>query len=91
MYFDFNRNKYVQSTKWEFYTINSANVENFRMGVGYRDRVGISLQWRHNERDGVSNHQPNDCSLNRLFRRNSKETSKLRVTGLCAVNSPVTG
>ena len=25
------------------------------------------------------------------FRRKSKETSKLRVTGLCAGNSPVTG
>ena len=20
-----------------------------------------TLQWRHNERDGVSNHQPHDC------------------------------
>ena len=40
------------------------------------------LQWRHNERDGVSNHQPHDCLLNRLFRRRSKKTSKLRVTGL---------
>ena len=49
------------------------------------------LQWRHNERDGVSNHHPDDCLLNRLFRRRSKETSKLRVTGLCAGNSPVTG
>ena len=28
-----------------------------------------SLQWRHNEHDGVSNHQPYDCLLNRLFRR----------------------
>ena len=27
----------------------------------------------------------------RLFRRRSKKTSKLRVTGLCAGNSPVTG
>ena len=26
------------------------------------------LQWRHNERDGVSNHQPHDCLLNRLFK-----------------------
>ena len=26
------------------------------------------LQWRHNERDGVSNHQPQDCLLNRLFK-----------------------
>ena len=49
------------------------------------------LQWRHNERDGVSNHQPHDCLLNGLFRRRSKKTSKLRVTGLCAGNSPVTG
>ena len=31
------------------------------------------------------------CFLNRLFRRTSKKTSKLRVTGLCARNSPVTG
>ena len=53
--------------------------------------IWISLQWRHNERDGVSNHQPHDCLLNRLSRRRSKKISKLRVTGLCAGNSPVTG
>ena len=50
-----------------------------------------SLQWRHNEHDSVSNHQPHDCLLNRLFGRRSKKTSKLRGTGLCAGNSPVTG
>ena len=50
-----------------------------------------SLRWRHNERDGVSNHQPHDCLLNRLFRHRSKKTSELRVTGLCVGNSPVTG
>ena len=50
-----------------------------------------SFQWRHNGRDSVSNHQPNDCLLNRLFRRRSKKTSKLRVTGLCAGKSPGTG
>ena len=50
-----------------------------------------SLRWRHNGRDSVSNHQPHDCLLNRLFRRRSKKTSKLRATGLCAVNSPGTG
>ena len=49
------------------------------------------LQWRHNERNSVSHHQPHDCLLNRLFRRRSKKTSKLRVTGLCAGNSPGTG
>ena len=51
----------------------------------------IALQWRPNECNGVSNHQPLDCLLNRLLRRNVKKTSKLRVTGLCLGNSPVTG
>ena len=50
-----------------------------------------SLQWRNNERHGVSNHQPHECLLNRLFKRKSKKTSKLRVTGLCEGNSPVNG
>ena len=50
-----------------------------------------SLQWRHNEHDSVLNHQSHDCLLNRLFRRRSKKTSKLRVTGLCVGNSPETG
>ena len=53
--------------------------------------IGIPLRWRHNGRDSVSNHQPHDCLLNRLFRRRSTKTSKLRVTSLCAGNSPVTG
>ena len=47
--------------------------------------------WRHNGHDGVSNHPPRDCLLNRSFRRRIKKTSKLRATGLCAGNSPVTG
>ena len=53
--------------------------------------ITVALQWRHNGRDSVSNHQPHDCLLNRLCRRRSKKTSKLSVTGLCAVNSPGTG
>ena len=57
----------------------------------------LSLQWRHNEHDGVSNHQPHDCLLNCIFRRRWKKTSKRRVTGLCEgihqwpVNSPHKG
>ena len=47
-----------------------------------------TIQWRHNDHDGVSNHQPHGCLLNRLFRRRSKGTSKLRVTGPCVGNSP---
>ena len=49
------------------------------------------LPWRHNDHDGVSNHQSHGCLLNRLFRHRSKKTSMLRVTGLCAGNSPGTG
>ena len=51
----------------------------------------LPLRWRHNGLDSVSNNQPHDCLLNRLFRRRSKKTSKLRVTGLCVGNSPGTG
>ena len=50
-----------------------------------------TLQWRHNQRDCVLNHQPQHCLLNRLFKAQIKETSKLRTTGLCEGNSPVTG
>ena len=42
-----------------------------------------TLRWCHNGRVGVSNHLPHDCLLNCSFRRRSKKTSKLRVTGLC--------
>ena len=50
-----------------------------------------TLRWRPNGRDSVWNHQPHGCLLNRLFRRRSKKTSKLRATGLCAGNSAGTG
>ena len=51
----------------------------------------LTLLRRHNDRDGVSNHQPHDCLLNRLFRRRSKKISKLSVTDLCEENSPESG
>ena len=54
----------------------------------HRDVLGTTLQWRHNDHGSVSNHQPHGCLLNRLFRRRSKKTSKLRGTGLCVGNSP---
>ena len=40
--------------------------------------------------DGVSHHRCLDCLLSRLFRRKSKNTSRLRVTSLCQGNSMVT-
>ena len=51
----------------------------------------MTLQWRHNEYDGVSNHQPHDCLHNGLLRRTTKKAPKLRITGLCEGNSPVAG
>ena len=58
------------------------------MGLG---KTHGTLHWRHNGRNGVSNHQSLNCLPNRLFRRRSKITSKLRVIGLCVENSPMTG
>ena len=52
------------------------------------DGMQLTLQWRYNDHNGFSNHQPHGCLLNRLFRRRSKKTSKLRVTDLCVGNSP---
>ena len=51
----------------------------------------LILRWRRNERDGVSNHQPHQCLLNRIFSHRWKKISKLRFTGLCEGNSPVAG
>ena len=60
------------------------------MELSHRSRkyCDVSLQWRHNERDGVSNHPNFDCLLNLFLRRRSKKTSKLRVTGLYEGNLP---
>ena len=60
---------------------------NVRRSAG-RVPVPFTLQWRHNDHDDVSNHQPHGCLRNRLFRRRSKKTSKFRVTGFCVMNSP---
>ena len=40
--------------------------------------IDISLQWRHHERDGVSNRRRLDCLLNRLFRRWSKKRAQIK-------------
>ena len=44
----------------------------------------FTLLWRHNEGVGVSNHQPHDCLLNRLFKAQIKLNIKaLRHWPLC--------
>ena len=73
---------------WKAMASSEIEVSQSLIHRGYQSYIDPSLQWRHNGRDGVSNHRPRHCLLNRLFR--SKKTSKLRVTGLCVGNSPVT-
>ena len=53
-------------------------------------RAYLTLQWRHNGHDDISNHRHLDCVCNRLFRHRLKKTSKLHVTGLCNGNSLMT-
>ena len=81
----------VKNDPWGIITFGSIYSHGNQETIGKFMTRSISLQWRHNGRDSVSNHQPHACLLNRSFRRRSKKTSKLRVTGLCAGNSPGTG
>ena len=71
------------------YPATVVNVTGFVFSVSLF--TDASLQWCHNECDGISNHWCLDCLLKRLFRRRSKKPSKLHVTGLCEGNSLVTG
>ena len=69
--------------EFEAYRVTLPGASDLKLFV-----VGVPLWWRQSGRDSVSNHQPHDCLLNRLFGRRSKLTSTLRVTGLCVGNSP---
>ena len=80
-------NRFIQHNPWRICGMNH---------IGSEENLHISQskqawQWRHNECYGVSNRRCHDCLLNHLFGRRSKKWSKLRVTGLCEGNSPVTG
>ena len=85
--------KKVYKFKSSRYSSSIENIPNFKHAyANFKVPKGTcSLQWRHNGLDGISNHQPHQCLLSRLFGRRSKKTSKFRVTGLCAGNSPETG
>ena len=48
---------------------------NSRMRVCFSG-TSVSPQWRHNERNGVSNHQHHPCLLTRLFKVQIKENIK---------------
>ena len=88
LYHSVSRSITLQTTVIQtFHRLYSRAIrQTLRPGNGY-----IPLLRRHNERDGVSNFQPQDCLLHCLFRHRPKKSSKFRVTGLCEGNSPVTG
>ena len=67
-------NMTINIVQWATLTTKSCHPANIVVGSG-------TSHWRHNDHNSVSNHQPHGCLLNRLFRRRSKKTSKLRVTG----------
>ena len=52
-------------------------------GCNCHVRRSLTLQRRHNGRDGVSNPRRLDCLCSRLFRGRSTKSSKPRVIGLC--------
>ena len=47
-----------------------------------------TLQWRHNERDGVSNHQPHDCLLDQKTHQSSASLAFVREIHRWPTNSP---
>ena len=75
---------YLQSyacTLWSLTTNSPPEIHNpqYYEAPSWLGEVGVlvswqgTLQWCHNQRDGVPNHQPHDCLLNRLFRYRSKK------------------
>ena len=75
--YKFNTNIYFSeniynSMEFKWYILTMGNHCN----PIYRFSLVLSLQWRHNERDGVSNHQPHNHLLNHLFKAQIKENIK---------------
>ena len=62
----------------------------FKLSVTSLSWWMCSLQWRHNERDGVSNHRRPDCLLNRLHKHRLKNIKAPRHWPLWG-EQPVTG
>ena len=70
----------------ELYAADPINIEKyvclFQLTFAFNKALAIglwqhiALQWRHNERDGVSNHQPHDYILNPVLKAKIKENVK---------------
>ena len=74
--------QFIEYKKTYLYTKTRTKITDIIQKALRKATSVYNVIWRHNERDGVSNHRRLDCLHNRLFRRRSKKTSKLRVTGL---------
>ena len=88
---------FLWSTPWIIGWVNDREAGDLRLHRGHYDvilmrtlyafsrdwsfKIAWSLHWRHNEEDSGSNHWGLEYLLNRLFRRRSRKTSNLRVTG----------
>ena len=64
---------------WNLFCPPPSKSDGLQLVYWWRYEILKPFQLRHNGRDGVSNHQPHDCLLNRLLRRRSKKISKLGV------------
>ena len=64
---------YIWSFTWNIFSQNFLRMSRLLR----RTRGNTPLHWHHNERDGVSHHWRLYCWLIRMFRRRSKNTSKL--------------
>ena len=72
-----------------YFKCHSCNITKLELYETVPLSTPFALQWRYNERTGVSNHQPLECLLDRLYMPRSKKVSK-RHWPLWG-NSPVTG
>ena len=63
----------MQWNKWE---VDFVNIRYCGTSHGYSLGItdnSLAIRWCHNGRESVSNQQPHDCLLNRLFSRRSKK------------------
>ena len=66
----------IASVSVDWYNWFSHILQLRSKGTAIMENMDKTLQWRHNERDGVSNRQSHDCFLNRLFKAQIKENIK---------------
>ena len=93
--YNWNRNTIYKTTDILTILLDHCIDNNWWRGLTFAKETSrpscSSLQWRHNECDGVSNTSLTIVCWTAYSRRRSKKTPTLSITGLCEGNSPVTG